>query len=156
MKTIKAILIDPHAKTVSHCDVELDAHHSSYEGLRDLIFKYSEGKGLLQAVNVGGNHSLYIDEEGLLMDWDSQAFFSMGRAAQSMTLAGVAVLMSDTIDGDTGPCTIPIEFVQAVVRWMPPSEVRVPAPYMETMNDDGSVNREYIAGVQEWTYENQP
>lgn len=154
---LKAILIDPVLRIVAPCDVEVDAKGSSYEGLRDLIFKHRDQTGYLQHLSLGASHGIYIDEEGVLTDWDQQAFFYIGNSrGDGLTIAGVAVLVRDTPDGDTADCTLPLELVQSTVTWLHPKEVRVPAPVMTTFEKDGTEKRTLLAGVEEWTYDNQP
>jgi hypothetical protein len=156
MKTIKAIIIDPIVRFVSYCEVEVN-NDSAYEGLRDLVFRHRDQPGYLDVVRVGAGHSLFVDDEGIMSDWDSQGFFYLGDAqGNGQTLAGVAILVRDTPDGDSADCTLPIELVESKVTWLHPKEVRVPAPFMTTWDDNNKEKKTLLHGVEFWTYDNQP
>jgi hypothetical protein len=154
MNHIKAILIDPIKREVVHCDVPQDSEGSTYAGLRALVFQHGDRLGYLEHVHVGVGHGLYIDEEGMLTDWDGQAFFDIG----GLTVAGVAVLVGSPPDGDTADCRLPIELVQSKITWLHPKEVRVPAPFMQTFDEQGNDEVTLLSGrgVEYWTYDNQP
>lgn len=154
---LKAIIIDPISRTVAYCDVERDDNGSTYEGLRDLIFKHREQSGYIEHVSVGANHGLYIDEEGVLIDWDAQGFFCL-RQGDKVTspFAGVAILVGDTPDGDTGDCLLPLQMIHDSVQWIEPQQVSIPAPFMTSYDKDGNEQKTLLAGVEEWTYGNQP
>lgn len=154
---LKAIIIDPISRTVDYCDVERDSEGSTYHGLVDLIFKHREQAGYIEHVNVGAGHGLYIDEEGVLCDWDSQGFFCLRQGNNTTDpIAGVAILVRDTPDGDTADCQLPLEMLRDSVQWLHPTEVRVPAPFMQTFDKDGNEEVTLLAGVEYWTYQNQP
>jgi len=154
MSHIKAILIDPIKREVIHCDVPRDSEGSTYAGLRDLVFQHREQQGYLEHVHLGAGHGLYIDEEGMLTNWDSQGFFDIG----GLTVAGVAVLVGSPPTGDTDHCRLPIELVLSKITWLHPKEVRVPAPFMQTFDEQGNDEVTLLSGrgVEYWTYDNQP
>jgi hypothetical protein len=154
---LKAIIIDPITRTVDYCDVERDSEGSTYAGLVDLIFKHREQPGYLEHVSLGAGHGIYIHDEGVLCDWDTQGFFCL-RHGDSVTdpFAGVAILVRDTPDGDTADCTLPLQLLRESVQWLHPKEVRVPAPFMQTFDDQGKEEKTLLDGVEEWTYDCQP
>lgn len=154
---LKAIIIDPVNQTVDYCDVERNEDGSTYDGLVDLIFKHHEEAGLIQHISVGAGHGLYMDEEGILCDWDNQGFFCLRNGdAMTQPFAGVAILVSDTPDGDTADCLLPLSLIRDSVQWVEPKDVRVPAPVMTSIDKHGNEQRTLLAGVEEWTYANQP
>lgn len=154
---LKAIIIDPITRTVDYCDVERDSEGSTYEGLVDLIFKHREETGYIERVNVGADHSLYIHDEGVLCDWDTQGFFRLRQGEHKTDpLAGVAILVRDTPDGDTADCQLPLQLLRNSVEWIDPKDVRIPAPFMQTFDDNGNDEVTLLAGTEYWTYNNQP
>lgn len=156
MTTITAIIIDPIARVIDKCEIE-SIDGSTYDGLRDLVFKHREQPGYLEAIRVGANHSIYIDEEGVFFDWDHQGFFRMRQGdRESDPIAGVAVMVSDTPDGDVSDCWLPLDLIRSSIEWIEPRQVRVKAPFMTSFNDKGEEEKTLLAGVEEWTYYNQP
>ena len=151
---MRAILIDPFLQSIRV--VEIDG---SYESLKTYVF---DGKGdgeFLEHVGVGASHGLYIDEEGILKDWDSQKFFRIGNPSgdPGYTLAGRDLMVSDTEEGDVGPCMIPLHTVVDTVTWVDAKDVRVPAIKLTTIDEAGSEKVEYTdCGVNEWHYGRQP
>ena len=154
-RTISAIIIDPATRTVRQEQLTSDLNGELYHALKRAVFGDNEtGHGYIEHISLGADHGIYIDEEGVLKPWDEQHFFRLG---ENLTIAGRAVLVKDTPDGDSADCELSIDYVTAPITWMEAKDVRVPAPFMETFNPKtGQVERELLAGVEFWTYDNQP
>jgi hypothetical protein len=153
---LRAIHIDPFTKTIREVEVATNAEgDADYEALRSFVFQGRE-RGYIELSNLGGDHCIVIDEEGVLCDWDTQAFFSLGRRESAATFAGHGLLMRKTDDGCLTDSTLPLSLVQSLCTWLDPREVTIPAPVLQTVAPDGTVELEYLAGTECWDYENQP
>lgn len=149
---MKAILIDPFAKTVRELYTS-----GAYDVIKRLVFVDLLGRsGYLEAVYIGADHSMYIDEEGLLVPWDEQAFFELGLPSNCRQIAGRAVIFKNTDDGDNADCELPVSIVARTVRWIGAQAVSVAAPVLTTVGKDGDVKRELLHGVERWDYLHQP
>lgn len=146
---MRAILIDPFLQTVSEVE-----NGGRLDDIRAAVFgdKLSE-RSAIEHYGVGADHAIYIDDEGLFVPWDEQKFFKLGG---TMTIAGRALMLQDSPDGDTAPCLIPLETVKRTVSWIDAKDVRVPAPAVHSMDKDGNVTVELLHGVEEWHYGQQP
>jgi hypothetical protein len=151
---MKAIHINPWSKTITEVQI---SKGDTYEALRSVVFAGKE-RGLLEACSLGAGHVAFLDEEGLLLDWDHQAFFGMVRQDGSVqTIAGHAVILRNDGYGGETDCTLPIEMIQATVLWIDREDVRTPAPTITTIGKDGDEVTEPLDGkTTEWTYNNQP
>jgi hypothetical protein len=145
---VKAILIDPSTKTIS--PLELDS--GDYEDIRKAVFN-GESNGLIEAVTLGLNHHMYVDEEGILKPWEEQSFFKL---TTGQYLAGRAVILRGTEDGGEADVTIPIGMVIGVVQFVEPEEVRIPTPTFTSFEPDGTETVTRLASTNEWTIDNQP
>lgn len=147
MNTIKAIHIDPFTKTIRQIDMPNDFERMKAELLQC---------DWAEAVDLGEGVTAWVDEEGLLIDWDKQAFCCF--ILHEQTLAGHIVMTGTSQDGDMGdlPADIDVEFVTGMVRWLKPQDVSVPAPTTTTFEPDGTTKTEPIGLSETWNYENQP
>ncbi len=152
---MRAILIDPFNRTVT----EENLKDGSYDSLKAAVFsgdpsaaKYSN---YLEHISLGAGHGAYLDEEGLLRPWSEQAFFKFG---PERTLAGRALVVRDTSDGDVAAARLPLELVAQQVQWITPQEVRVPAPIVNSLPKDWNPGDPIPApDIKEWwTFDNQP
>lgn len=102
---MRAILIDPFTRTVSNIDTDasLDDMYSVLQ------------VDLITVMQVGGGHAMILDDEGLLKDRDSQAYFTMRGLAQP--LAGRAMILGDEY-GESRAATLTIEEVEDKVVWL--------------------------------------
>ena len=145
MNTIKAILIDPFNKTVTAIDMPND-----FDAMKSDFIKCD----LAEAVEFGEGVTGWIDEEGLLKNWDDQAFTLI---SGSVTLAGRIVLTGSDDEGDMAdlPEGIDLEFVTSMAdfKFIPPQEVRVPGSKFITINPDGTEEVTPL-GPDVLTYEN--
>lgn len=151
-RTIIATMIDPRARTIKPWVLHLNSDGSAYKALVDAVFRYSKRRGCIECVPVGAGHDMYIDGEGVFVPWDEQGFFKLG----NQTFAGVAVIVSKTSDWRIDHCMLPLEMIANNVQWLDARDVRIPAPVMQTMRPDGTIETVYLAGCREWTYDNQP
>jgi len=161
---MKAILIDPFAKTISQVLLTV-SEGSTYHSMRNLVHP-GNPRGYLEHVSLGNflpqawyDHGAYIDEEGMLVPWDRQAFFSIGdNHFNRYTLAGRAVIVRDKDDGDSDDCRMSVELVTRLVQWVPARAVSVEAPRIyaadEQMRPVGAPT--LLDGVERWTYDTQP
>lgn len=151
---IRGILIDPFNKAVT--EVEVESGDGAYESMRSHVFG-DKDKGLLQAVGLGGGITLWIDEEGLLCDWDTQAFFKLkGNDEETDPFAGRGLLLMDDGQGGEASCPLPVDLVFESVSWVDPRNVVVQAPMFTTFNDDGTTTTVPLTGSDKWDYHNQP
>lgn len=149
---MKAILIDPFTKTV--CELQTSG---AYDAIKRLVFvDLLDRSEYLEAVNIGAGHCMYIDEEGLLVPWDEQAFFEIGLPSNCRQIAGRAVICKSTDDGDNADCELPVSIVVQTVRWISAQAVSVAAPVLTTVGKDGDIKRELLHGVERWDYLHQP
>jgi len=148
---VRAILINPFAKTVT--EVDTNGYADTYGAIQRLVFGRSmnDTNGFVERVRIGAEHSIYIDEEGMLVDWDHQAFFKIG----GRSLAGNGVIVCDDDWGGVEPCDIPLDVVTQAVEWLTPQEVDVPAPRIHYV-ENGVEQTELIYGVDRWNYKQRP
>lgn len=149
---IRAIVIDPFTKSVY--DHTMNAgEDGGYHELRRII-----GCDIVQRVSLGGRVDAWIDDEGLLTDWDTQAFCKLVSPTdpeQSITLAGKVVLLSHNGRGDSIslPWMMTKELVERTVQWVEPKDARFPGTTFTTFGPDGSMRTEHVG--PEWlTYDN--
>ena len=105
MNTIRAILIDPFAKSVTEVQVQTGLKHF-YELL---------GCDLVDVVRFGNGVDGWLDDEGLFKD--PQAFFTIG--AYPQPLAGKVLLCSHDEEGNTMPAHdwLTVERVFENIEW---------------------------------------
>lgn len=102
---MRAILINPFTRTVS--DIETDASLDEMYSILQV--------DLITVMQVGAGHAMILDDEGLLKDKASQAYFTMKGLAQP--LAGRAMILGDKY-GENRDATLPIEEVEEKVIWL--------------------------------------
>lgn len=110
---IKAILIDPFTETVSQVtlvDTKLQTYYNLLECDLITVTGFADGVDMI------------LDDEGLLKDSKSQAYFKMGIGSQPF--AGKALLVGATPDGDFAslPDNVTTEKVFEKVIFFKPSE----------------------------------
>ena len=140
-QTIRAILIEPLTKSVKLIDMPRD-----FEAMKRDLLKCD----MADAVRLGGGIVAWIDEEGMLKDWDAQGFTQFGA---DLTLAGNIVLTSENAQGDM--TSLPNEFTpfiaKSVISFIDAQNVRVPGTTMTTWDEAGKARIEHI-GPAELTY----
>lgn len=151
MKTTRAILIDPFAKTVTEVQIHGDTLPGMYAALDcQQVNAISMGK-------VGGiQHDLWVDEEGLFIPWGEQAFYQLNGYPEP--LAGRGLIFACSPDGDTisASSLLTTERVKTVVSWVDAENVEVSAPRMIVRDAEGQEETTLLAGVDKWTYNQQP
>jgi hypothetical protein len=100
---MKAILIDPEARTVT-----LVEHEGDYRN----ILKTIEVE-LFTCVKLDEKNILFVDDEGLLHD--PRYFFEIANYPQP--LAGKGLILGTTDDGDSTDATLTLEQVKSAVRF---------------------------------------
>lgn len=157
---MRAIHINPWSRTITEVDIEADGDDClEYEGLRAVVFPPPARPGYLEHVDLGGKVGAYVDEEGLLVNWDQQRFVRLhppGQPEAGHTLAGHVVLVTDDGWGNSVALdpAITVFMVACTVRWLDAAEVSVPAPKVYTQRADGSFEVADDQGT--WSYDRQP
>lgn len=113
MKPIKVILIDPFTETISYvtlADTKLDTYYNLL------------GCSLITIAGLADGVDMILDDEGLLKDSNSQAYFKMGISSQPF--AGKALIVGTDDEGNTVsvPENITTEKVFERVIFFKPSE----------------------------------
>ena len=104
---MRAILIDVVKREIK--EIEID----SVQVLTDL-YKLI-GCELVEAVDMNENHSIFVDEEGLLTLGSESKFFQFG---DSDLLVGNGVILGVNLEtGSSAPCTVDVEDVKEMVTF---------------------------------------
>lgn len=153
MNTIKAIFINAKDRTIEYIEIP---QGKVYDTVRSLVFKDQE-LGYLEAYRVGANHHIYIDEEGVLKDWDQQHFFMFRVPPKGVCFAGNAVMLQEDGMGADKSVGLPISMVRETVHWITPQEAHFPAPMITTWDANNQpITTPMEPGVTEWTYNSRP
>ena len=107
---MRAILIDPFTRTVS--DVDTDA---SLDEMYSIL-----GVDLITVMRVGAGHAMILDDEGLLKDKASQAYFTL--LGMGQPLAGKGLILGDNY-GENRAATLTLDEVKEKVMWLEQDEV---------------------------------
>lgn len=102
---MRAILIDPFTRTVTDVDTS-----ASLLDMYDLL-----KVDLITVMQVGAGHAMILDDEGLLKDKDTQAYFTLKGLAQP--LAGRAMILGDEY-GENRAATLTLDEVADKVVWL--------------------------------------
>lgn len=99
---MRAILIDPFARTVTEID-----HSDDWDDIRSTL-----GFTMLEPIDVEHDNEMFLDEDGLAKE--GQKFFSMG----DTILAGRALILGSTeADEHSTDASLPLEHWRVRVRW---------------------------------------
>lgn len=101
---MRAILIDPFTRTIT--DVEIDP---TLDNLYQTL-----GVDLITVVRIEPGHALIIDDEGLLKDKDTQAYFWWKGSDQPF--AGRGLILGDNY-GENRDASLSLELVQSLVTF---------------------------------------
>lgn len=101
---MKALLIDPKTQTITPLEIN---------DWRDIAPALE--CDLFDVVSVDPNVSIYVDDEGLYVQ--DQGFFYMP-SAYPHPLAGKALVLGTTSDGDSTDCPVTLEWLEARVFWL--------------------------------------
>jgi hypothetical protein len=104
----------------------------------------------VQRVCILENEYVWVDENGVLGDWDKQGWFRWA-GSDAAPMAGRALVLGSDAEGEPASTTLTIRDLAPHIIWVRPEEVRMPAPKMIT-----SAGVEFLDGVEEWTYDRQP
>lgn len=99
---MRAILIDPEAKTITEVD---------YNGKLEDIYRLTRCD-CVDLVRIG-HHVIYVDDEGLLKS--GQSFFKLSNYDQP--LAGCGLVVGEGDEGEDGPATVSLKYMQVHVRF---------------------------------------
>jgi hypothetical protein len=150
LKQTRGILIDPKAHTVSYVTIEGAVLQGLYKTL-ECSDVNRVGLGSIE----GQEQDLWIDGEGMLCNWDDQQFFKIG---ESDAIAGRGLILASDDEGDSISAheIITPESIARLITWLSPQEVDVPAPFLQTIAPDGTVEKTPLSHSDRWNYENQP
>lgn len=107
---MRAILIDPFTRTVSDVDTS-----ASLLDMYDLL-----QVDIITVMRVGAGHAMILDDEGLLKDKASQAYFMLRGLDQP--LAGRGLILGDKY-GENREATLGLDEVRDKVVWLNNDEV---------------------------------
>lgn len=143
--TLRAIHIDALAGTVSEIAMPNDFNRVKRDLLRC---------DMAECIYLGGGVDAWIDEEGTLVDWDTQGFV---RLAGQITLAGQVLLTG--VDERRGewvdlPAHVTASQVRRMCEFVAPQDVELPGSSMTSFDQDGTPHTEYL-GPEVRTYDNQ-
>lgn len=144
--TLRAIHIDPLAGTVSEIAMPNDFAAVKRDWLRC---------DLAQCLHLGGGVDAWFDEDGTLVDWDTQGFVKL--APGDLTLAGQVLLTGvDQRRGEWAdlPAHVTVDKVLAICEFVAPQDVEIPGSSITTFDADGTPHTEYL-GPEVRTYDNQ-
>ena len=132
--TIKAIVVNPLAQTVTQIDMPND-----FEAMKAEHLKCDTA----QFVNLGMGAVAWIDEEGTLKDWSKQGWT---RLAGAQFLSGTFVVTGESDDGDLAdvPHEVTAELLQSVIEFVPFNKVRIPASTLTTFDENGNPKTENL------------
>lgn len=156
MKNCKAILIDPFAKTVTA--LHLSDHDNDPLPLLADLYKLI-GTDNLDHNTLQNGDSMWCDDNGLLKDWSTQAFFLAPFCPTPLAGKVVVLRTLPGIDQDTmADCKTDIELLRKAIQWVAPKAVEVPAPTISERGEDGTMSapEPLDGGAATWTYANHP
>lgn len=142
-KTIRAIHINPHTKSVAFLDVQPD-----FASLRPVLNCQT-----IERVSMGMGVHAWIDEDGTLVDdWSKQGWT---RFAGHLILAGHILLTGMDQDGEPVdmPSEVPIMEVSNMLDFMDHKKVRLPGTSITSIGPDGKLVTEFL-GPQWRTHRN--
>lgn len=102
---MRAIIINPFDRTVKEIDTA-----ASLDDMYRLL-----NVDLITVMQVGAGHAMILDDEGLLKDKASQAYFML--RGMNQPLAGKAMILADEY-GENRPATLPLDMVEEKVVWL--------------------------------------
>jgi hypothetical protein len=164
---MRALKINPYLRRVEEVEIDtyqLEAEEGGtiepvYGAIKKIVFDNIPIKtsGYIEHVSLGGVMHGWIDEEGLLSEWDMQAFFAFGNYKEHQwTFAGNMLVTQEDWKGNTVPVTCSTTAIAALITWLHPKEVRVPAPRITSYDSNGRATVTLVGGKEEWDYKNQP
>ena len=126
---MKAVFINAMERKVEAVNIENELH---------TIYKQL-GCDMIQCIDIGENHTLICDEEGRLRDW------AMGfKLAGPTVIAGNALIVATTEDGDFADCQAPQCLFSRNVEFVDLKEHPLPPPKIGMAFIDGDLTEENI------------
>jgi hypothetical protein len=101
---MRAILIDPRAKTVSEVECT---------GKLDDIYRLTRCT-MIQSIALDDYHHMYLNEEGLLAP-EPEPFFAW--AGGNQPFCGCGLVMGSDDEGEEAPCRLDVELVRAAISF---------------------------------------
>lgn len=124
---MKALLIDPVARTITECDIE---------GWRDIA--PALGCSLFDVVRLDALNDLYVDDEGLLSYPNPRGYFAIG----GRVFAGRGLVLGHNVEnGESRDVSrgMTASWLMAVTKWLdtpPEGDVEPGFEFVEAANDD--------------------
>lgn len=116
---MKTLLIDPYTQTITEHDYDgtLGAMYKLIGcGLVEPVYANNNGKAMFK-----GENCLFVDEEGLLKDLDTQAFFIIN----GKPISGRAITVSYNEEGETTEAGITLSDLEKLeIKWMSLTELK--------------------------------
>lgn len=109
---MKALLIDPFQKTITEIE-----HDNSLED----IYRHTRCDTFTTVMIDRHGGTLFVDDEGLLKPFDSQAFFKIDTYADP--LAGYAMVVGTDDEGETVDVAYTIDQIKARVQFLSHAQV---------------------------------
>jgi hypothetical protein len=110
---MKTLIIDPFTRTIT------EAEHDG--SLQDIYNKTHCDTFTMVTIDRQGG-ALFLDDEGLLKDLNTQAFFKLDTYDQA--LAGYAMVVGTNNQGETVATPYTVEQMQARIQWTTLEQIR--------------------------------
>lgn len=153
-KTVTGILIDPFTRTVEAVQVP----DTTTEALLAYLYATLQCQMVSCSALPNGDTG-YYDDEGLLMDWDQQAFFQFTPYPYPVPGRWLITRMTPGLERDVlHDCKTTVDALRASVKWIEPKDVVVPSPTFTEYDKDGKPGQTHVVdgGDGTWSYKNQP
>ena len=152
MTQVKAILIDPFERTVTAIEITSTTDVKAH--LRELHALIGTDEISMQMVP--GRDCMWFDDNGMLRDWDKQAFclapFYPEPLANRLVITRYTNMGLD--DEAAIDCQMDIDQLRQAIQWVAPKSVEVTAPYVVSL-DTGEKSSLY-GGPEVWTHKDHP
>lgn len=104
----RGILIDPNTETVTEVNFSLEGDEINH------LISFKGEPRLIQAMGFDMGHTLYVDDEGLLVEGNPIVGFN----GSEVQLAGKLLIVGNPDkNGDTTDCLIAVERIIPLIRW---------------------------------------
>jgi len=117
---MKTLLIDPHTRTITEHEYDASNLEATYKligcSMVQPVYCNDEGKPMFSGLD-----GLFVDEEGLLTDLSTQAFFIIN----GKPIAGRAITVGCDDEGETIEASITVDDLEALgIQWVTLAELQ--------------------------------
>lgn len=117
---MKTLLIDPHTRTITEHEYDASNLEATYKligcSMVQPVYCNDQGESMFP-----GQDCLFVDEEGLLCDLTTQAFFTIN----GKPIAGRAITVGCNDEGETAEAGITLRDLEALgIQWVTLEELR--------------------------------